>query len=178
MIPSLTILLAFSWKIERHEAHFVFLSNRIISGMLKTIVHSIRLYRPKLFHFIQSRYYRQVVDESWRTLDVEYLPSMLDSVVVFFALAIASITISVLRFFLFCLTLFPLPTIMFCFVLPFRMELSHVLLRDKVEVFLIDLLAFRIVVYTAASVALDDVLPEQTDGLIGDLSLPGSLFRC
>jgi hypothetical protein len=65
----------------------------------------------------------------------------------------------------------------FGFVLPLGMELSHVLLRDEIEIFLVDFLAFRVMIDSGFSVALDDVLPEQTDRLVGDLSLSGTLFR-
>ena len=65
---------------------------------------------------------------------------------------------------------------MFGFVLPLGMELSHVLLRDEIEIFLVDILAFRVMIDSSFSVALDDVFPEQPDRLIGDLSLSGTLF--
>lgn len=70
-----------------------------------------------------------------------------------------------------------LPTIVFGFVLPFWMKLSHVLLRDKIKVFLVYFLAIGVVVDSALSVAFDHILPEQSHRLVRDLSLSGTLFR-
>ena len=69
-----------------------------------------------------------------------------------------------------------LPSVVLGLVLPVGMELSHVLLRDEIVVFLVDFLALDVVIDPALSVALDDVLPEQPDGLVRDLSLAGPLF--
>ena len=72
---------------------------------------------------------------------------------------------------------FSLPTVVFGFVLPFGMELSHVLLCDEIKIFLVDFLAIGVVVDSALSVAFDHILPEQSHRLVGDLSLSGTLFR-
>ena len=71
---------------------------------------------------------------------------------------------------------FKLPSIVFFFVLPLRMELSHVFLCDEIEIFLVDFLAFRVVVDPVLSIAFNYVLPEQPDRLVRDLSLSGTLF--
>ena len=57
------------------------------------------------------------------------------------------------------------------------MKLSHVLLRDKIKVFLVYFLAIGVVVDSALSVAFDHILPEQSHRLVRDLSLSGTLFR-
>jgi len=69
-----------------------------------------------------------------------------------------------------------LPPVVFGFVLPVRMELSHILLLDEIVILLVDFLAFHVVIDSARSVALDDVLPKQPNCLVGDLPLSGTLF--
>ncbi len=56
------------------------------------------------------------------------------------------------------------------------MKLSHVLLRYEIEIFLVDFLAFGVMVDPTFSIALDHVLPEQPDCLVRNLSLTGTLF--
>jgi len=70
-----------------------------------------------------------------------------------------------------------LPPVVFFFVLPVGMELSHVLLCHQIKVFLVDSLAFRVVVDTRLAVALDDVLSQQPNRFVGHLPFPGPLFR-
>ena len=72
--------------------------------------------------------------------------------------------------------IFDLPTIVFGFVLPVWMKLSHVLLRDEIEIFLVDFLAFGVMVDPAFSIALNHVLPKQPDCLVGNLSLTSTLL--